>query len=987
MRSSHPVRQHLRPLCAAIALGLSGLAQASTNGLVISQIYGGGQATTGSPSFKQDYVEIFNAGSANVSLSGISLQYGAATGSFSSAVNLGNSALTSLEPGQYALIGLGSGSLGADLPVADITGSTSASASAGKFALVTGTTALACGATSGTVKPCSADQMAQMIDLVGYGSATLSESSPVATLSSTSAALRHNNGCTDTNNNSTDFSTGTPAPRNSSTPLAACNGGGSSGGTGGSTGGGSGTGGTTATPAAIYKIQGNGDTSPMLGQLVSTSGVVTQVNNNGFFLQDPIGDNNPATSDGVFVYTGTTPAVTAGQAVTLSATVAEFNTGDSTNALTLAHTVTELTSPVAITVVSSGNVIAPKFITLPATPSELEAVEGMLVTINTQLTVSQNYFQGRFGQVTLSSGGRLIKPTNAFRAGTVDAANLAANNAQRTLILDDGSSAQNPTITPYMGADNTLRAGDTVDSLTGVIDYGLSTATNTGLAAYKIHPTTAVNFTRANARTAAPASVGGNLKVASFNVLNYFTTFANGATASGQTGQGCSLGSSVAKANCRGASNIDEFLRQRAKIVKALAALNADVVGLMEIQNNGNTAAQNLVDALNTEVGAGTYATTALPTPIAGSGSSTGTDAIRVAMIYKPSSVSLAGAAKSDIDAINNRPPLAQTFSAANGEKFTVVVNHFKSKGSCPSASDADAVGNVDSGDGQGCWNARRVEQAAQLRNFISTLQSSAGNDAVLVIGDLNAYGKEDPIADLTDHGMHDMNEAFNGVNDYSYVFDGESGYIDHALATASAASLVTGTAHWHINADEPSIIDYLEDYKRPSASAGCYVSTQTTCSVDLYSATPYRSSDHDPVVIGLNLVKALKGTSRGDTIVGTAGDDRITGGEGADLITTGAGHDVIVYNSLRDALDTITDFTPGADRIDLSAITASLRAANPAVTDWVQAGFVQLVDTAAGVQVRIDTDGFAGAGAARPLVTLRGRTAAQMSANRDLIL
>jgi Ca2+-binding RTX toxin-like protein len=139
--------------------------------------------------------------------------------------------------------------------------------------------------------------------------------------------------------------------------------------------------------------------------------------------------------------------------------------------------------------------------------------------------------------------------------------------------------------------------------------------------------------------------------------------------------------------------------------------------------------------------------------------------------------------------------------------------------------------------------------------------------------------------------------------------------------------------------------------------------------------------------VIGLSLVKAINGTARGDTLVGTAGDDRLTGGEGADLITTGAGRDVLVYTSLRDALDTVTDFTPGSDRIDLTAITASLRAANPAVTDLVQAGFIQLVDTAAGVQVRIDSDGFAGTGTARPLVTLRGQTAAQILVSRDLIL
>jgi predicted extracellular nuclease len=769
----------LKPVCAAALLAMSGMAHA---GVVISQIYGGNGST-----FASDYVELFNNGTTVENIAGWSIQYSSATGAGLFSGN-GITALTgSLQPGQYYLAKLTTTS-GPALPTADATGTTNVSSSAGKVVLVNVSTGLAC---NGGSTVCTSAQTAQIVDLVGFGNANYFEGTAAPALTSTTALLRVGNGCTDTNVNSADFAPGTPAPRNTATALAPCSGG--SGGSGGGTGG---TGGTS-TPAAIHDIQGSGNTSPLSGQTVSTSGVVTKLSNNGFFLQDPNPDNNPATSEGIFVFTSTAPTVAVGQAITLSGKVAEFNTGIATNTLTATHTVTELTAPTDITVQSSGNSITPTLITLPATEAQLEAVEGMLVTVNTQLTASQNYFQGRYGQVTLSSGGRLIKPTNVFRAGTVDAINMAASNAQRQILLDDGTSAQNPTNTPYIGADNTLRAGDTIDSITGVIDYGLSTSFTDGLASYKIHPTTPVSFTRVNARTNAPASVGGNVKVASFNVLNYFTTFTNGATASGQTGQGCSLGGSVAAANCRGADTIDEFLRQRTKIVKALAALNADVVGLMEIQNNGNTAAQNLVDALNAEVGAGTYATTALPVPIAGSGSGTGTDAIRVAMIYKPTSVSLVGGAVSDIDAINNRPPLAQTFSAANGEKFTVVVNHFKSKGSCPAAGDADAAGNVDSGDGQGCWTGRRVQQATQLRNFISNLQISSADNDVLVIGDLNAYGKEDPIANLTGNGLSDLTEAFSGANDYSYVFDGEAGYLDHALATSSTAPLITGTAHW----------------------------------------------------------------------------------------------------------------------------------------------------------------------------------------------
>src|SRR5204863_8607959 len=154
-----------------------------------------------------------------------------------------------------------------------------------------------------------------------------------------------------------------------------------------------------------------------------------------------------------------------------------------------------------------------------------------------------------------------------------------------------------------------------------------------------------------NPRATTPPAVVSNVKLGSMNVLNFFTTFTDGTTASGETGQGCTLGGATSASNCRGANSLAEFVRQRAKIVVALAGLNADAVGLMEIQNNGNVAAQNLVDALNAQVGAGAYAV--VPAPAQG----TGDDAIRVAMIYKPGKLTLVGAPFSDPATINSRPP------------------------------------------------------------------------------------------------------------------------------------------------------------------------------------------------------------------------------------------------------------------------------------------------------------------------------------------
>jgi predicted extracellular nuclease len=884
---------------AVVGMAASAPALASTSGVVISQVYGGG-GNAGAP-YTNDFVELYNASAAPVSINNWSIQYTSATGTSwgSQKVNLTGS----IGAGQYVLIQLGSGGAnGVALPAANFSGGFNMSASAGKVALVSSTTSL-------TAATCPTD--ATLVDVVGYGgTANCSETSAAPAPSATTALIRNASGCTDTDNNSTDFAVAAPTPRNMASPTGSC-------GvvaqpvvpscpsalnvaTGAVldfplsatdadsivnaasfvSGHVAGMSLTSFTPAAadagtasvrlaldgsvaagsypvvvdfannesqsasctvtlniaavsptftpIYTIQGSGVTSTMTGAGRTTRGVVTKVNNNGYYLQDAAGDGNPATSDGIFVFTSTAPYVQPGHLLQITGTVTEFNTGAAGNALTAANPVTEFTNLTNTTYVGTGS-ITPTVIAFPiAAQGDLERVEGMLVQIDTPLTASQNYFQGRYGQVTLSANGRLVKPTNVHRPGTPLALSLADLNARSSLMLDDGTSQQNPNPTPYIGADNTLRAGDTLSGITGVIDYGLATNLTDGLAMYRIHPTVVPAFTRANARTATPPPTGGTLKVASFNVLNYFTTFTDGTNAAGQTGQVCTQGSDTPSASlCRGASSNAEFLRQRAKIVQAMAAIDADVVGLMEIQNNGNTAAQNLVDALNAQMGAGTYAVVPVPP-------TTGTDAIRVAMIYKPATLALSGSPMSDAAAIHNRPPFAHSFSAG-GQKFSVVVNHFKSKGSCP-ASGVDA----DQGDGQGCWNSTRRQQAAALLSFIGSVQAAAADNDVMVIGDLNAYAAEDPVNDLLTAGL--VNQVPGG---YSYVFDGEAGSLDHALATPSLSAQVTGAVHWHINADEPSIIDYNLEFKQPACA---------TCGPDYYSATPYRASDHDPVIVGLSL-------------------------------------------------------------------------------------------------------------------------------------
>lgn len=1009
-----------RRLSLAAAVLCAGVASSAwaAGGVVISQVFAGG-GNAGAP-YQRDYVELFNAGTTQVSLSGWSLQYASATGTGNFADNspVALQGVT-LQPGQSFLLALASGSNGLALTAdQEITGANpNLGANGGKLALVAGTTGLACNGSA--AKPCSPAQRAQIVDLVGYGNTNWADGTAAGAPGNTHSLLRAAGGCTDTNNNAADWAVGTPAPRTTASPLTACSGpapnapialscpalnvvAGSTGAveltatdadsrvnaaavTSGAVAGlglgalsAAGADGETArvllqagaqlapgsysvavsfsndegqsasctvpvtveaaagiTP--IPAIQGDGAASPLLGQTVTTQGVVTAVfpGLSGYTLQDESGDGDERTSDGIFVYSPAGISVNVGDRVRLSAAVTEFNA------------VTQLSNPANLVVLGSGPAPAPQLLSLPVASLEaFEALEGMLVQIASPMTVSQNYFQGRYGQVTLAAGGRLYIPTHVHTPGSPEALAQADENMRRMLVLDDGRTSQNPNPIPFIAQDNTLRAGDAAANLVGVIDFGPITADSAGLRHYKLQATQSPVFTRTNPRTTAPQDVGGNVKLASFNVLNYFTTI-------DQSGAACAP--SNTRSDCRGADSAAEFTRQKAKIVAALAAIDADVVGLMEMQNNGNTAVNDLVAALNARLGAGTY--TAAPMPAGG----TGTDAIRVALIYKPGRLTLQGTPVSDTDPIHNRPPLLARFAAANGEGVTVVVNHFKSKG-C-----GDAVGaDLDQGDGQSCYNARRVGQAQALAEFVSDQVAAGAPAAVVILGDLNAYAKEDPITTLSGLGYADLIARHGGPTAYGYVFDGAAGYLDHALASPAAAARVTGAVEWHINADEPVVLDYNTEFKPQ----------------DLYAPTPYRSSDHDPVVVGLKLVKTVQGTTGRDTLAGTPGDDELIGGDAADTLTGGAGRDAFVYRSLRDAADVVTDFVPGQDRVDLFALLSSL-GATP--SQALASGMVRVVDTAAGAAVQIDTDGAAGRLAARTLLTLRGVSAGQIDAARDL--
>lgn len=609
---------------------------------------------------------------------------------------------------------------------------------------------------------------------------------------------------------------------------------------------------TTAYPITkIHEIQGDGDAvvpgtytveAIVVGDYQGLAGV-NDFKLDGFFIQeeDADVDGDPQTSEGIFVFCLTCPVdVQVGDLVRV--------TGASSDYFGMSQL--SVIGADAMVVVSSSNTLpTPAVVTLPVpgvTATDLpgaqaqinayfEPFEGMLVTVEEELTVAEYFQLSRYGQVVLTQDGRFRQFTDA-NAPDVDGYTASLiERARRTIILDDDSNQQNhalfenvPVFHPVPGFSitNYFRGGDTIANLTGVLHW--SFAGLSGTDAWRIRPVTETyeyEFSAVNTRPETPAEVSGTLRVASFNVLNYFTTLGE-----------------------RGANSIAELDRQAEKIVAAFAGLNADIIGVMEIENNNDVAIADLVSRLNADAGAGTYEYIATGT--------VGDDQITVGIIYKPASVTPVGAAHILTDTAftdpNNtggqlsRPAIAQTFADGNGEQVTVVVNHLKSK-NCGSATGLDA----DQGDGQGCWNDTRQKAADYLVNtWIPALTAEIGDPDFLIVGDLNAYRQEDPITNIVNAGYTDLLDALLGEDAYGYVFDGYLGYLDHALASPTLMAQVTGVSEWHINADEVNLLDYNDTILDP----GEQPFDPKPGALPLYEPDAYRSSDHDPVLVGLQL-------------------------------------------------------------------------------------------------------------------------------------
>ncbi|RFU19030.1 ExeM/NucH family extracellular endonuclease [Geodermatophilus marinus] len=777
----------LSTLGAGLLVSLSASpASAVSDGLVISQVYGAG-GNSGAV-LAADYVELYNRGTVPVSTAGLSLQYASATGSggFAPVALPG----ATVPPGGRFLVRLAGGSTGAPLPDPDATGSLNLSGSSGKVALVDGTTSLGC---NGGSAACSDAQLGRIVDLLGYGTANFAEGSPAPAAGPAAALFRLGDGAQDTDDNAADFTTAAPAPRNSG-----------------------GTAPEQPDPAVttIAEVQGAGAASPVAGDRVTVEGVVVgdfqgAGEFGGFFVQSTQPDDDPLTSEGLRVFRNA-PAVEVGQRVRVTGTVEEFESAD-----LYTGSETQLGSGSTVEVLGPAELPDPVELSLPfelpaGGVDGQERYEGMLVTVPAGLVATDLYTLGRFGEVALTTGELLRIPTSA--------AEDAANDADRVL-LDDGRSGQNLTPLPWtVGADGATlpRAGDALaEPVTGVLSFAFG--------AYRVEPAvgTTAAFERRNPRTAAPGPVGGDVQVASFNVLNYFVEFGG---------------------DNRGADDPAELERQQAKLVSAITALDADVVGLIEIANDGGAALDTLVAALNAAQPdpADHYTAVAAPdlTPPNSLGGTYGTDAIRTAIVHRASVVTPAGPPPSDPALLNptdpefpgpvfDRPPAVQAFTPVGSDReFTVVVSHLKSKGSTnPQCGTPDPFG--------GNCDDLRERQAAALVDLVAGL----GAEDALLLGDFNAYETEDPIEVLTDAGYTSTAARLPTADRYSYSFDGEFGTLDYVFASPGLAGDVTGVDIWHVNSAEAPAYTY-DDVNQPS----------------LYAPDAHASSDHDPVLVGLEL-------------------------------------------------------------------------------------------------------------------------------------
>lgn len=825
-------------LFSVATLLLAATAQAQ---VVVSQVYGGG-GNSGA-TLKNDFIELRNNGATAVSLEGWSVQYASSTGTTWSRTNLTGS----IAPGGYYLIQQAQGSGGSvDLPTPDAVGTLTLSGTAGKVALSRGTAALsgACPLTD-----------ANVVDFVGFGSAAncFEGAAPTGTLSNTTAALRNGEGSIDTQNNGADFSVGTPNPRNSGAappdpPVA----------------------------RTIPQIQGSGLASPYVQKRVVTEGIVTALKfNNGFFLQAANDDGDPATSEGLFVFTGSAPPATAaiGNRVRVTGTVAEFVPASNPHQLTL----TQITGP-TIEVLETG-VALPAPVELSAAelapdalPGTLERLEGMRVSMAHAVVVAPSGGSIDENDATASSDGvfhvtlpGVARPFREPGIGVMDVIPIPGDkhpprfdtNQERLMVRSRGQIGAQP-ISVDTGAE--------VSGLSGVLDYFSGT--------WALLPDTATppSVSGGMAPQAVPDARYDEATIGSFNLLRLFDEVADGNGAVTLTP--AALDKRLAKA----ALAICGFLKA------------PDILGVVEVENLrvlqllseriDATCPQRpgYVPYLQPGNDVGGINVGFLVSTRATAGGTPRVEVLEVVQFGKNTTLANPDGSTS---LLNDRPPLRLRArihqDAGEGYPVSVIVNHLRS------LNDMD-----DTAPGSNGWptggervRSKRAAQAAYLGGLVQQMQQANPDEKIVLVGDFNAFEFNDGYVDVMGIVRGDAAPAdqvlswapspvttplidgsqliADPAQRYSYVFGGNAQTLDHVLVNEA---LVLGA-------------DVRVDHARINADFG----------VDNFgdASVAVRSSDHDPVRLSIRVPAFARadlsatvaadrgGASVGDTVAYTA--------------------------------------------------------------------------------------------------------------------
>jgi len=419
--------------------------------------------------------------------------------------------------------------------------------------------------------------------------------------------------------------------------------------------------------------------------------------------------------------------------------------------------------------------------------SRPERLEGVKVRFKHGFTVTDNYQLKKYGSLELSAGGRAFQPSN-FPSGQ-GPENPTCKG--KRIILDDGCYSRNPEQTPYLNKKDTRRVGTRVKKgLTGIMTNAFDS--------WRVHPTEAPEFENANPRPEElPKPESNRVRLAVLNLHGYFLTLGK-----------------------RGAEDKEELKRQQGKLMAAVENLHPDILVLLEIENRDKVP-RRFLRLLKRSSGD--------PWKLL-STKNAENNVIRTSLAYRADRIKQTSPGKRDFTPVHDRPPLIAGFKPRKGGKaFGVAGAHFKSKSDCPERGDMDK--------GQGCWNRKRVKQARALLEFIQSWRERHDSLPVLIAGDLNAYGAEDPVQVLTRHsGMDLLAKQIFWKERYTYIYSGESGYLDHLIATPQLAERTAKVRTYHINADEPRFLEYNQEVAE-----------------DPYpDRSPYRCSDHDPVTVDL---------------------------------------------------------------------------------------------------------------------------------------